>query len=154
MACHEGSIDFNGKLTYECKGEFIKVRLFIVTSQGVKGLKQLFNAVFFAAPSRQAPLFKWGFEYNTDTLRSTYYLRDWRTLTSEILLVKQHCSKWHTGFHIILDPTTTNFEKYDFGINWSPAQGFNAGVKHESMDKDHIQLGRFILNFNHQVSAA
>ena len=58
------------------------------------------------------------------------------------------------GMNLVLNPTSRNLEKYDFGISWSPAAGAFVGLKHESISKDTLQFGKFLMYFMHNATAS
>lgn len=43
-------------------------------------------------------------------------------------------------------------EKYDFGFTWEPSQNVFVGLKHESLSKEKLQLGKFLLYFQHNAN--
>ena len=49
----------------------------------------------------------------------------------------------------------TNFKRlvYNFGVVYEPANNCLVGLKHESLDKDNINPGKFLFYFYHRISA-
>lgn len=58
------------------------------------------------------------------------------------------------GYNLILDPVTQNLEKYDFGLAWSPAENVFVGVRHESLTKEKLELGKVLFLLHHNVSTS
>lgn len=58
------------------------------------------------------------------------------------------------GWNLVLGSRFSNLEKYDFGFTWEPSLGCFVGLKHESTNKDTLQLGKFFLMFHHNATAA
>jgi len=53
------------------------------------------------------------------------------------------------GANLIVGSRFTNLEKYDFGFSWEAGANCFLGLKHESLSKEKLQLGKFFLFFNH-----
>lgn len=45
-------------------------------------------------------------------------------------------------------------EKYDLGFSWEPVLGCFVGLKHESLNKQKLQLGKFLLYFHQNATLA
>ena len=52
-----------------------------------------------------------------------------------------------------VNPANQTAEEYHAGLSWAPAPGVSVGVKHESLNKLNLELGRFLLYFNHVASS-
>lgn len=46
-----------------------------------------------------------------------------------------------------MDPNTQILTKYDFGVAFEPANTLLIGLKHESLNKKNLELGKFYLYF-------
>jgi hypothetical protein len=56
------------------------------------------------------------------------------------------------GYNVVLDPVTQNLEKYEAGFSWSPASNAFVSLRHESLNKSKLELGKFLFFLHHNVS--
>jgi hypothetical protein len=77
-----------------------------------------------------------------------------RTKLADLTWSYASCKNFSVGGQFNLDPNTTNLEKYDFGLNWLLADKANFGLKHESLDKKALKIGKLFLYVNHAASAS
>ena len=80
------------------------------------------------------------------------FLTNVRTLLNEGSLTYLARSNFIVGLNYTFDIKTQNLEKYDFGLSWAPAVDSFVGLKHESLKKDKLELGKFFLFFQHNAT--
>jgi hypothetical protein len=56
------------------------------------------------------------------------------------------------GYNLVFDPLAQNLDKYDAGLTWSPANNAFVGLRHESLNKKKLELGKFLFFLHHNVS--
>jgi len=97
-------------------------------------------------------VFKAGIEYTHANGRALFLL-NLRSLVGETSFTYLARPNLVIGSNFIVNPKATQqLEKYDFGVNWSPAGNAFVGLKHESINKKKIELGKWILNIHHAAS--
>ncbi len=109
------------------------------------------NGSAWTVPTTGVPDFKVGLEYISGNSRAKA-LFNVRTLLGDITFTHLVKSNFSLGANLLVNPHASTLEKYDFGFNWSPAAGAVIGLKHESINKKAIELGRFLLIVNHVAS--
>ena len=113
----------------------------------------MINASALATPTTTAPNFKTGIEFNNASTKLKF-LTNLRTLLVEHNLTHLARPNLILGWNLILDPRVYNLEKYDFGATWEPSTNCFVGLKHESLNKEHLEIGKVFLYFHHNVSLA
>mmetsp|Transcript_20000 Transcript_20000/g.14710 ORF Transcript_20000/g.14710 Transcript_20000/m.14710 type:complete len:183 (+) Transcript_20000:386-934(+) len=64
-----------------------------------------------------------------------------------------HCCKVSTlGAQFVYDVNAGKLTTYNAGAVWEPAENSFLGLKHESVDKENIKLGKFMFYFFHRAS--
>ena len=111
----------------------------------------LINTSAVAGPTNSAPVLKTGIEF-TNAYSKLKFLTNIRTFLVENHFTYLASPSLALGYNIVLDPKTSNIDKYDFGTTWEPASNCFVGLKHESLNKEHLELGKFFLYFHHNVS--
>lgn len=89
----------------------------------------LVNMQSFALPTNQAPVFKFGYEYQNENLKMKC-LTNLRNFLIEKNLTYLAKPSLLLGFNLVLDPRVFNFEQYDFGLTWEAANNCFVGLKH------------------------
>ena len=56
------------------------------------------------------------------------------------------------GGNLIFDPNNSSFEKYDLGFSWSAGTNQLVGLKHESLNRHQIELGKLFLYIHHYTT--
>ena len=118
-----------------------------------KGVVILYGANLYMIPSNEPSSLKMGVELNNDVTKSKV-VANLRTLLVEATSVYKALPSLNVGMNLHFDAKKMNLDKYDFGFSWEAAAGAQVGVKHESISKDKIQPGKFLLYFHHAVSSA
>ena len=77
-----------------------------------------------------------------------------RTLVLEKQLTYLARSNLLVGYNVVFDSRSSNLEKYDLGLHWEAAPGCYVGLKHESLAKDKLQVGKILLYFQHAATLA
>lgn len=113
----------------------------------------IFNTSSQAIPSTVVPTVKAGIDFSNENMRVNI-LANLRTLDLEKNFTYLARSNFILGCNMVLGSRFTNLEKYDFGFTWEPSLGCFVGLKHESTNKDTLQLGKFFLMFHHNASFA
>lgn len=99
------------------------------------------------------PAIKAGIDFSNAQLK-TKTLINLRTLDVEENLTYLARSNFILGWNVLFNSRISNLEKYDFGFSWEPAKDVFVALKHESLNKEHLQLGKFFLLFHHIASSA
>ena len=76
-----------------------------------------------------------------------------RTLLGEGSFTYLARSSTTVGANFVVNPKTALLEKYDWGINWSPAGTAQVGLRHESANPKQLAWGKFFLIVNHAANA-
>ena len=113
----------------------------------------MFGYSAFNAPSTAQPTGKFGLEF-TNSKTKAKLTTNCKTLLTEANLTYLQRKNLCLGVNFVLDPKKQNLEKYDFGFAWSPATNAYFGLKHESLAKDTLQFGKFLMYFTHSATAA
>lgn len=106
-----------------------------------------------AIPTTKVPDLKLGTEYNSANSKVKLYT-NLRSLVTELNLTYLARTNLALGSNLVLNPQAKNLDKYDFGATWSPASGAFVGLKHESVAKDTLQIGKLFLFFHHNATLA
>jgi hypothetical protein len=104
------------------------------------------NTQGWALPSTNPPVLKAGIDFSNSQAKAKL-LANLRTFDVEANLTYLARSNLSVGTNLILGHRFTNLEKYDFGFTWEPTTGCFLGLKHDSTNKEKIQLGKFFLYF-------
>lgn len=112
----------------------------------MSGLQLLVNAS--ASTVADTNNWKLGLDFANDKAKAKLLLNV-RSLVGEFTLGYLLKSNLALGTNVVLDTKKQNLEKYDWGINWSPAAGALVGLKHESTNSKAVELGKFFLFVNH-----
>jgi hypothetical protein len=102
-------------------------------------------------PTGKAPDFKVGLDYGDTSLRAKL-LTNLRSVITEADISYLVQSDLILGANLIIDPQIQSVTKYDFGISWTPALNQLVGLKHESLNKNNFELGKFVLMFHHYAT--
>ncbi|CDW87474.1 voltage-dependent anion mpp family [Stylonychia lemnae] len=143
----EGVQKNDGTNTLEVKSDYLE------RASKIKGLQLLANFSGVAIPTNQAFVAKAGLEYNTSCCKGKL-IANLRSFLVEHNFTHKARSNFLLGYNIILDPVTQNLEKYDYGLSWSPAEGAFVGLRHESLSKEKLQLGKVLFLLHHNVSTS
>ncbi len=81
-------------------------------------------------------------------------LANLRTFLLEANLTYQARKDLVFGTNLVLGSRFTNLEKYDFGLSWEAAPSCFLGLRHDSLNKQQLSLGKFFLFFHHVASAS
>ena len=118
----------------------------------LKGLQLLWFAQATAQHSTKKAEDKLGLEYNNEHVK-TKLLVDARTGRAEHSLAAKVYDNYLLGYNLAYDVASGNLEKYDAGLSWTPAPKVSVGVKHESVDKLNVTLGRALFYLHHVASS-
>jgi len=72
---------------------------------------------------------------------------------SETTITHRACSRWLLGTNFTLDSQKRQFKTYNFGTVWEPSDNALVGIKHESINKEKTEIGKFFFYFFHKASA-
>jgi hypothetical protein len=118
----------------------------------LKGLQLVANASASTVTSENT--WNVGLDFGSEKAKAKVLLNV-KSLFSDVTM-SYLCSKTGAlvGANLLVDTKKQNLEKYDWGVNWSPAAGATIGLKHESINKNTLELGRFFLFVNHAANAS
>lgn len=57
------------------------------------------------------------------------------------------------GYNVFFDSRTQALEKYDAGLSLEVASGLHLGLRHDSLNKDALEVGNILLFLHHQANA-
>lgn len=57
------------------------------------------------------------------------------------------------GYNVLLNLANQGIEKYDFGLSWQVGKGAFLALRHDSLSKDDLKVGRILFNLHHNISA-
>lgn len=107
-------------------------------------------SVLSASSSQNSvPDFKLGLEYVHESARANL-LMNLKSLKAESQLTYLLQSDLAVGANFQFDPAISSLTKYDFGFTWTPVHNALVGLKHESMRKELMEIGKirlFIHNY-------
>jgi len=109
------------------------------------------NGTGVAIPTSAPSVFKAGLEYGCSCLKSKLLVNLRSFLTEHSLSYKAR-PDLVLGYNLILDPLTQNLDKYEAGLTWSPAENAFVGLRHESLNKKKVELGKILFFLHHNVS--
>lgn len=109
------------------------------------------NCEAFASPAAVPYVFKLGGELNNDKLKFKL-LASVRTWVIENQATYKPCSALVGGYQVEVDAKRQALTKYNFGVNWEPATNAFVGLRHESVNKEALSLGKFFLLFHHNAT--
>ena len=113
----------------------------------------MLNAQAYALPSEVPLSAKLGFDFQNSQAKAKALLnlRNYLFEANFTYLARNNLT---VGANLIVGSRFTNLEKYDFGFSWEAAPNYFVGLKHESLNKEKLQLGRFFLLFHHNATTA
>jgi hypothetical protein len=117
----------------------------------IKGLRTWLSGAAYAVPTSKAPEFKVGIDFSNNKAKARWNINT-RTLLAEASATYLARDNLVVGLNLLLDPKTQNLQKYDFGVSWAPADKAFVGLKHESLNKDALEFGKFFLFFQHAAT--
>jgi len=73
---------------------------------------------------------------------------------SEFTFAYRHNARWLFGSNFTFDAKKNKFPTYNAGVVFEPSDNALIGLKHESLNKDKHELGKFFLYYFHKASIA
>jgi hypothetical protein len=97
------------------------------------------------------PNFNLGFEYLGINFRSKV-LANLTTFSTDATFTYLPRNSLALGANFVLDTKSSNLEKYDALLAWSPAEKTFLAVSHVSQNKKALDLGKFFFLVNHAAT--
>lgn len=73
---------------------------------------------------------------------------------NETTLTYKHNARWLFGFNFLFDAKKNKFPSYHGGVVFEPSDNALVGLKHESINKEKHEVGKFFLFYFHKASLA
>jgi len=133
-------------MTYEVKSDILE------RQTKVKGLNLYVKGESWSSPTEKEPILNLGIDFNNAQTKFKWIFNV-SNLNSETTATHKICSRWLLGANFTVDAAKKQFVAYNFGTVWEPADNALVGVKHESTNKDKVEIGKIFLYFFHKASA-
>ncbi len=106
-----------------------------------------------AQPTEKELETKVGFDFSNNKTKFKWQVNP-RNYLSEFTFAYRHSARWLVGSNLTFDAKKNKFPTYHAGVVFEPSDNALIGVKHESVNKDKVELGKFFLYYFHRASLA
>jgi hypothetical protein len=110
-----------------------------------------FNGV--SQPSDKDFETKLGLDFANNKVKAKWQINP-RNYLSEVTLAYRQNPRWLFGSNFTFDAKKSTFPTYHAGVVFEPSDNALVGLKHESLNKDKHELGKFFLFYFHKASLA
>ena len=118
----------------------------------MKNATLLFNSTATSVPTDAIPVLKGGLEWNCSKIRSKVLTNLRNSITEHHLTYLAH-PRLVVGYNVLLNLANQGIEKYDFGLSWQVGNGAFLGLRHDSLSKDELKVGKILFNLHHNISS-
>lgn len=107
----------------------------------------------FSQPSEKDFETKLGFDFTNDKSKAKWQVNP-RNYLSEFTLSHRHNPRWLLGTNFTFEAKKNTFPTYNAGVVFEPSDNALIGLKHESINKEKLEVGKFFLYYFHKASIA
>ena len=102
-------------------------------------------------PSHELPELRAGVEYAERSVRGKV-LMNLKSFSVDSQVTYLGRDDLIVGGNLVFNPHTAMLDKYDCGFSWSAGSNQLLGLKHESLNKQKLQIGKLLLFVHHYAS--